>query len=388
MAQKVAVVGVGMTENRSHWDISLPALYRLAVKRAFEDCSLNNEAIDAVVFGHSPEYFEGINHPESWCGEAVGVLNKPLVRIHTGGTVGASAAIGAYHLVASGKFDVVMAASGNKLNETSSAQIGLSTVYDPIMQRQFAAGAPSAVAVQASKYYDQYGYNADHGLMVAVKNRRNALNNPYAQLKLPDYTLEGARNTPMLCYPLRLADMCPTSDAACVLIFASEKMAERITPKPAWVLSAASVNEGINYVDRDWSKPIGLRKAAELAYERAGITDPRRELDVIELYDAFSVQELIWYEGLKLCDWGEGGRLMESGATEVTGDIPVNPSGGVLCANSIGASAMMRVAEAALQVMGRAGDRQIDGVKKSLAHGWGGGIQFHTIMIFGSGKPE
>ncbi len=388
MARKVAVVGIGMTENKSHWDCSIPALYQLGVGRALEDCNLKAQQLDAVVVGHSPEYFEGVNHPEKWIGEAVGGLNKPLFRVHTGGTVGGSVAIAAYYLVASGKFDIVLATSGNKLNETSSAQIGLSTVYDPIMGRQFAAGAPSAVATQASKYYSQYGYNDQHSLMVAVKNRNNAMNNPYAQLRIEDYTMEGANNTPMLCYPLRLADMCPTSDAVCAMIFASEEKAEELTKNPAWVLGASAVNEGINYVDRDWSKPIGLRMAAELAYERAGIKDPFEELDVVELYDAFSVQELIWYEGLKLCDWGEGGRLMESGATKMDGKLPVNPSGGVLCANSIGAAAMFRKAEAALQVMGRAGDRQVPGAKKSLGHGWGGGIQFHTVMVFGKEKPQ
>jgi acetyl-CoA C-acetyltransferase len=387
MARKVAVVGIGMTENKSHWDISLPALYRLAVKRALDDCNLKIKDIDAIVFGHSPEYFEGVNHPEKWCGEAVGAINKPIFRIHTGGTVGGSTAIAAYYLVASGKFDIVMAVSGNKLNETASAQIGLSTVYDPIFGRQFAAGAPSAVAIQTLKYYTKYGYTDEHGLRVAVKNRLNALNNPYAQLKLPGYTIEMARNTPMLCYPLRLADMCPTSDAACCMIFAEEDRVKKITDKPAWVLSAVATNEGMGYVDRDWAVPIGLRLAAEIAYKRAGIENPRKELDVVEVYDAFAPQELIWYEGLKLCEWGEGGKLIEEGATYMDGDIPVNPSGGVVSANSIGAAAMMRKAEAALQVMGKADKRQIPGAKKSLGHGWGGGIQFHTIMIFSKDKP-
>lgn len=387
MARKVAVVGIGMTESKSHWDISMPAMYRLAAKRALDDCGLKIKDIDAIVFGNAPEYFEGTNHPEKWCGDAVGAVGKPIFRIHTGGTVGGSTAIGGYYLVASGKFDVVMAISGNKLNETSTAQIGLSTVYDPIVGRQFAAGAPSAVAIQALKYYTKWGYTEEHGLMVAVKNRLNALNNPYAQLKLPGYTMEMARNTPMLCYPLRLADMCPTSDGVCCMIFAEESKVKKITDTPAWVLSAVATNEGMSYVDRDWTLPIGLRLAAEIAYKRAGIENPRKEIRVFELYDAFSTQELIWYEGLKLCEWGEGGRLMESGATQMTGDIPCNPSGGVLSANSIGAAAMARKAEAALQVMGKAEKRQVDGVKKSLGHGWGGGIQFHTIMIFGKEKP-
>ncbi len=387
MVNNVGVVGIGMTENKSFWNLSIPALYRKGALSAYEDSGLGPAEIDAVVFGHSPEYFEGVNHPEKWCGEAVGVVNKPLFRIHTGGTVGGSAAIGAYYLVASGEFDVVMAISGNKLNETSSAQIGLSTVYEPLIARRMGAGAPSAVALQASAYYAKYGYDGEYSLKVAVKNRNNAVNNPYAQLRIPDYNLEGARETPMLSYPLRMADMCPTSDAVCAMIFAREDKVKEITDKPAWVLAAVSTNEGVTYADRDWAKPIGLRLAADIAYERAGISNPRKEIDVAEVYDAFSVQEMIWYEGLNFCEWGEGGNLLESGATHMDGDLPVNPSGGVLCANSIGAAAMFRKAEAALQVMGRAGDRQVPGAQISLGHGWGGGIQFHTVMIFSSNMP-
>jgi len=384
MARKVAVVGIGMTENKSHWDCSMPALYRMAAQRALDDCGLTHRDIQAVAFGQSPEYFEGINHPEKWIAEACGGYLKPVFRIHTGGTVGGSTAIGGYYLVASGMFDVVLATSGNKLNETASAQIGLGTVYDPIMGRQFNTGAPSAVALQSLRYMSKYGYGEDYGLRAAVQNRQNAMNNPYAQLRIPGYNLEMAQNTPMLCYPLRLADMCPTSDAACAMIFASEEKAKKITGTPAWVKAATSVSGGVNYVDRDWAVPIDLRKSAELAYQQAGVTDPLRELDVIEVYNAFSWQELIWYEGLKLCDWGEGGQLFDRGVTAMDGSLPSNPSGGVLCANSIGAAAMFRKAEAALQVMGKAGDRQVPGAKLSLGHGWGGAIQFHTIMVFSS----
>lgn len=384
MARKVAVVGIGMTENKSHWDCSMPALYQLAARRALDDCGLSHRDIQAVAFGHSPEYFEGINHPEKWIAEACGGYLKPVFRIHTGGTVGGSTAIGGYYLVASGMFDVVLATSGNKLNETASAQIGLGTVYDPIMGRQFNTGAPSAVALQSLKYMSNYGYGEDYGLRAAVQNRRNAMNNPYAQLRIPDYSLEMAKNTPMLCYPLRLADMCPTSDAACAMIFASEEMARKITGTPAWVRAAASVSGGVNYVNRDWAVPEDLRKASALAYRQAGIKDPLKELDVVEVYNAFSWQELIWHEGLMLCNWGEGGKLLDEGITAMDGSLPSNPSGGVLCANSIGAAAMFRKAEAALQVMGKAGDRQVPGAKMSLGHGWGGAIQFHTIMIFSS----
>lgn len=378
----VAVVGVGQTQNRSHWDRSLPALYRLAASNAIEDAQLGWSDLQAVVFGHSPEYFEGVNAPEKWCAEAVGAYGLPTFRIHTGGTVGGSTAIAAYYMVASGLFDVVLATSGNKLGDCAHAQIGLSTVYDPILGRSFAAGAIGAVAIQSQEYIHLHGATEQHAAQVAVKARTNALRNPNAHLKIEGYSTEQALASPMLSTPLRLSDCCPQSDSACALIFCSEEKARELAGPAAWVRSAVAVSEGVNYTDREWSKPIALRKAAEMAYERAGITNPREQLDVVELYDAFTYQELIWSEGLGLADWGGGIELLESGATAMDGDIPINPSGGVLSANSIGASAMIRKAEAAMQVMGKAGDHQIPDVQWSLGHGWGGAIQFHTIMIF------
>ncbi len=187
-----------------------------------------------------------------------------------------------------------------------------------------------------------------------------------------------------LCSPIKLLDSCPTSDGACAMIFASEPRAKKITDRPAWVRAVSAVAEGVAYSYRDWSEPLALMEAARRAYKAAGITDPRKEIDVAEIYEAFSFQELIWSEGLFFCGRGEGGRLVDSGATQMAGDIPINPSGGVLSTNTIGATAMMRQAEAALQVMGRADKRQIPGARVALAHGWGGAIQFHTIMILSS----
>ncbi len=381
--RRVAVVGTGQTECKMRWEeLSFPGLCRLAVTRALDDAGLTMKDIDAVVFGSSPEYFEGVNHPEKWCGEASGGFMKPIIRVHTGGTVGASTGICGFYHVASGMFDTVLAVTGDKLSE-GPVQLGLSTVYDPIMGRQFACGAPSAVAIQARQYLHKWGYTEEHGAIIAVKNRRNALNNPYAQLHIEDISMEMVRESPMISTPIRLLDACPASDGACAMIFSSEEKARAITPTPAWVNGVSTMNEGVNYVDRDWTVPLAQMAAAEKAYKQAGITKPREEIDVAEIYEAFSYQELIWYEGLHFCEQGEGGRLAESGATQMEGDLPVNPSGGVLSTNTIGATAMMRQVEAALQVMGKAEKRQVPDVRNALAHGWGGGIQFHTVMILG-----
>lgn len=387
MGRRVGVVGVGQTECKTrNLDVSFPGLVHIAVQRALDDAGMKLSDMDAIVFGSSPEYFEGVNHPEFWCGEASGGYMRPQMRIHTGGTVGASTGIAAFYHVASGVYDKVLAVTADKLSE-GVVQLGLSTVYDPIFGRQFACGAPSAVAVQSRWYMHKSGCTEEHSAKVAVKNRLNACKNPYSHLKIPNINMEMVLKSPYISEPIRLLDACPASDGACAMIFTGEKTADKVCKKPAWVHAVSAITEGVGYVDRDWAVPLALHKAAKKAYQQAGITDPRKELDCVEVYDAFTYQEMIWSEGMFLCEENEGKDLLDSGATHMDGDLPVNASGGVLSTNTIGASAMQRQAEIALQVMEKAGEHQIDGVKKGIAHGWGGGIQFHTIMILGDEKP-
>jgi acetyl-CoA C-acetyltransferase len=129
---------------------------------------------------------------------------------------------------------------------------------------------------------------------------------------------------------------------------------------------------------------IGLELAAKEAYKNAGIKDPVKELDVAEVYDAFSVHELMSYDALGFCKKGESGKFIESGQTQMNGNIPVNPSGGVLSSNPAMANGLVRVAEVALQLMGKAGKRQIADVKKGLANGMNGICsQGNCVLIFG-----
>ncbi len=251
------------------------------------------------------------------------------------------------------------------------------------MGRDFAAGAPSAVANQTRIYMNKYpAAREEQFARVGTMMRKNALNNPNAQLKLPQITEEMMMNMSWLSTPFRLLDSCPTSDAACAMVLQGEKQAEANDRPRAWIQAVSAVSDGVNYIGRDWSDPVALKKAAQNCYKAVGITRPMEELDVVEIYDAFTSQHLIWYEGLGFCEPGRAGPdLIETRATAMDGKVPVNPSGGVLSNNSIGASAMIRQAEVALQLMGRAGDRQVKNAEVGLAHGWGGAIQFHVVMI-------
>lgn len=385
MAKNVAIVGTGQTKYEyNKTEVSMPGMVYEAVTKALDDCGLKMKDIDAVVYGSSPEYFEGMNYPEKWCSDAAGGYLRPYMRVHTGGTVGISTAVSGYYHVASGMYDKVVAVTVDKLCE-GEVQAGLSTVYDPIFGRDFACGAPSAVGIQSHRFMWRYPHiTKEHAAKVAIKNRKNACKNPYAQLQIPDLTVEKVFNSMKVSSPLNLFDCCPTSDGAAAIVYVAEEQVKDITDRPAWVKGVAACADGTSYVERDFSLSPALEKAAKEAYEKAGIKDPRKEIDVAEIYDAFSFQELIWYGALGFCKPEDAGKLIDEGVTEMDGELPVNPSGGVLSANTIGCSAMARVIEAALQVMGKAGEHQVPKeVNNALAHGWGGAIQFHVVMILG-----
>ena len=389
MGKKVAITGIGQTRTKlKRRDVNFPELMGEACRMAVQDAGISIDDIDCVICSSSPELFEGLSEPEMWATDFTFGAMKPHYRIQTGGTVGASTGITGWYLVTSGLFKNVLVVSGDKLSE-SSVQKGLSLVFSPTMGRDFAAGAPCAVALQTRSYMARFPYaTEEHFAKIGTQMRRNALNNPNAALKLPQISEEMMLNMAWLSTPFRLLDSGPTSDAACAMVLQSEELADKNDRSKAWIQAVSTVAEGVNYADRDWSIPLALKKAASTVYKETGITNPMEDLDVVEIYDAFTSQHLIWLEGLGLAKEGRAPQdLIESGVTKMDGKLPVNPSGGVLSNNSIGASAMIRQAEVALQIMGKAGERQVKNAEVGLVHGWGGAIQFHTIMVM-SGEKE
>ena len=153
------------------------------------------------------------------------------------------------------------------------------------------------------------------------------------------------------------------------MILAPEKKARKITKKPIWILGASNCYEAHYLGDRDLADCEALTQAAQKAYKMAGIRNPLREIDVAEISEEYSYQELLWMEGLGFCDRGEGGKLIDSGKTRMGGKLPVNPSGGVLSGNPNGVAGMARVAEAVLQLRGEAGKRQVPERKLPLPMG-------------------
>jgi acetyl-CoA C-acetyltransferase len=381
MAHPCAVIGIGQTKHAAKRDdVSIPGLLREAALRALEDAGLTWKDIDAVVIGKAPDTFEGVMMPELFLADALGAAGKPIMRVHTAGSVGGSTAIVAAHLVQAAVHERVLTVAFEKQSE-SDAMWALSPKYP--FQPPLVAGAGGFFAPIVRSYIRRSGAPDHVGILVAMKDRQNALKNPYAHLHMPDISLETVKASPMLWDPIRYLETCPSSDGACAMVLASEAAAKKSPRPPAWVLGTSVRSEPAQFAGRNQITPQAGKDCAADVYRQAGISDPRRELDVAEIYVPFSWFEPMWLENLGFAAEDQGWRMTLEGATAMDGDIPVNPSGGVLSSNPIGASGMLRFAEAALQVRGMAGAHQIDGAQLALGHAYGGASQFFAMWVVG-----
>jgi len=382
--ERCAVIGIGQTLHASKRDdLSIAGLVREAALRALEDAALSFADIDAVVIGKAPDMFEGVMMPELYLSDALGAVGKPMMRVHTAGSVGGSTAIVAAHLIQAGIHERVLTVAFEKQSE-SDAMWALSPKYP--FQPPLVAGAGGFFAPIVRSYIKRSGAPDDVGMRVAVKDRLNALKNPYAHLKMDDISLEKVAQSPMLWDPIRYLETCPSSDGACAMVLASERAAKS-TKNPAWVRGTSVRSEPSMFAGRNQVDPRAGRDCAKDVYAQAGITSPRKEIHAAEIYVPFSWFEPMWLENLGFAELDQGWRMTAAGATEIGGELPVNPSGGVLSSNPIGASGMLRFAEAAMQVHGTASAHQVDGAKTAVGHAYGGASQFFAMWVVGSERP-
>ena len=240
-----------------------------------------------------------------------------------------------------------------------------------------------AAALQMRQYLDRYNVTEEQCGGVVGKNLGNALRNPYAHIR-KRVSVEEVMASKRIMDPLKEMECAPKSEGFVALLLASEEKARKLTEKPVWLKGYGSSMDTFYVGDRDLLRGQ-LTNAAKKAYRMAGITDPKKDLDMAEITEPYAFQELLWYEDLGLCNQGEGGKFLESGATGMEGDVPINPSGGVLATNSYVSRGLYRVVEVALQMKGQAGERQLDKkVNTGLAHGTHGFAgQCHAVAILG-----
>ncbi|MCK9923928.1 thiolase domain-containing protein [Frankia sp. AgPm24] len=373
-----AVVGVGQTHHRSkRRDVSFGGLVREAVFRALDDARMTMADIDAVVLGKAPDLFEGVMKPELYLSDALGAVGKPMFRVHTAGSVGGTTGLVAASHVRAGKHRTVLAVAFEKQSE-GNAQFALGS------GRGASLGAGGSFAPFVRAYIHRSGAPEHIGWTVAVKDRLNALKNPYAHLKIADISIDKVRDSPMMWDPIRYLESCPSSDGACAVVITDEeggRAAAADGRPPAWILGMSSRSEAGGFPGRDPVRPQACLQCAQDVYQEAGITNPREQIDTAELYVPFSWHEPLWLEAHHLADEGAGWQLVDKGQTELGGSFPINPSGGVLSTNPIGASGLLRFAEAANQVRGAAGEHQVDGAKVALGMAYGAQSQYFSMWI-------
>jgi acetyl-CoA C-acetyltransferase len=373
-----AVVGVGQTKHASRRaDVSIAGLVREAVDRALTDAGLQHEDVDAVVMGKAPDMLEGVAQPEQFLAGAVGAHLKPYIRVHTAGSVGASTALAATTLVQSGLYERVLTVAWEKQSEGNAMwALSPSMPFTPPL----VAGAGGFFAPYCRAYIARTHCPPHIGPVVAANARDNATRNEYAHLREP-MTVEDVMNSPVLWDPIRFGETCPSSDGAVAMVIGSEAAAKKGPRKPAWIKSGYSYAEAMWVPGRDQVSPRAGKICAKAVYDKAGIKNPWKDIQTVEMYVPFAWFEPMWLENLGFCDFGEGWKIVDRGEQKMGAHLPVNPSGGVLCTNPIGASGMLRLGEAALQVMGRAGAHQVPGVKNALGHAYGGGAQYFAMWL-------
>ncbi|MBF0102031.1 MAG: thiolase family protein [Desulfobacterales bacterium] len=374
--RNVGIIGVGQTAYSSHReDVNQPEMIHEAVREALTNTGLTMNDIDCVVHGNM-ELFEMVHQPDLWHVLGTGAYGKETLRVTTGGTTGATLMCAADHLIASGLHDIVMAIGFEKLQEGHTTG-GITNMADPLWARQLQTGALTGMT--AASMIDEFG--EDRAKKASMKYRimmdNHAMLNEKAHRRLGlefNQADDLANGSPKLVGELRMIHMCSQSDGACAVILASEEKAKKLCSQPAWIQDHITVHREESFgVFGNIPYKTTHRHAAEKLFKRNGITDPRKQLDLFEMYDPSSWWGLDWLREFLLLEGDAHLRMIENDEISIHGAFPVNPSGGVIASNPIGATAMVRVAEAALQIMGKAGKHQVSKtVKRALASGFGG----------------
>jgi len=376
---KVAIVGCAQTQYEAEKiDLTISELVFEVVKKLHNDLGITNDDVGCVI-SSSNDFNDGRTIANMAIQDAVGSVRKSESRVSGDGAF--AYVYGAMRIL-SGEYNTVLVVSHSKCSEGDQLLIN-NSIFDPFYQRHLGLDQISSAGLMANMYMSKYGVSEEQAAKVVVKNRKNAVNNPYAHLQ-NEVSIADVMNSPMLAYPLKELDFPPYSDGAVAMLLTNEENANKFTDTPVWLKGYASCTDAYYLGHRTMTDLIGLELASKEAYKMAEIKDPVKDLDVVEAFEAFSAHELMIYEALGFCDKGKGGKFIESGETQIDGSIPVNPSGGVLSSNAAMANGLIRVAEIALQLMGKAEKRQIIDVKTGLAYGMNGICsQGNCVLIFG-----
>lgn len=379
----VAIIGAGMTEFGRLFNDDLTDLLSSASIKAIDDSGIDPEKIQLV---YTANMGAGILNHQTAVASAlvdnIGLLPAAADTVENGPASGASAIKNGVLAVASGYYDYVLVVGGEKMREVTGwrATDFVATLTHPYAEYIYGVTLPGMAGMFTNLYMKEYGYTQKHLSMVAVKNHRNGLLNPYAHVKM-QVTQEGILDSPdsivnsgPVAEPLRLFDCCPVSDGAAAVLLCPVDKAKEISGKRPVVKIAGFGQATDTHTLAERDEPTNLKAvtlACNQAYERAGITP--KDVDFAELHDAFTILEIAEAEHSGLFEKGQYKFALENGDCEITGSLPINPSGGLKArGHPVGATGVAQAVETVWQLRGEADGRQVKDAKTGLTVNFGG----------------
>jgi sterol carrier protein 2 len=395
MAQKTFIVGVGMTKFEKPFsrDWNYPDMVREAVTGALNDARLGYQDIEQACVGYC--YGDSTSGQRALYG--LGLSGIPIYNVNNNCSTGSTALLMAKQFVEGGVSECVLAVGFEKMQKgaLNISASGLANGPANPLQRHLETmaslrgqtEAPPAAQIFGNagrEHMEKYGTKPEQFAKIARKNHRHSINNENAQFQV-DYSLSDILNSPLIYEPLTKLQCCPTSDGAAAAIVASEQFVLKndLAAQAVEIAAMAMATDLPSTFENHSSIKLAgydlSRLAARRVYERSGLGP--EDVDVIELHDCFSTNEMITYEALGLCPEGKGGELIDSGAVTYGGRWVVNPSGGLISkGHPLGATGVAQCAELTWQLRGKAGKRQVPEAKVGLQHNLGlGGAAVVTI---------
>jgi len=380
--EKVFVIGVGMTkfEKPGARDWDYPDMGEEAARKALDDSGIDYSLVEQAAIGYC--------YGDSTAGQRalyqVGLSGIPILNVNNNCSTGSSALYLAKNFIAGGLADCTLALGFEKM-EKGSLGVKYTDRASPMgkffskmnklrgVDRK-APGAPQMFGNAGREYMERYGVKAESFARIGEKNHRHSANNPYSQFR-EVYTLKEIMDAPMVWDPLTKLQCCPTSDGGGAAVLASERFVREhgLESQAVEIIGQAMTTDTESTFGEGDMKLVGMdmtKAAARKVYEQSGVGP--EQVDVIELHDCFSANEMITYEGLGLCSEGKAGELIDSGAVTYGGMVVVNPSGGLISkGHPLGATGLAQCAELNWQLRGEADARQVDGAKIALQHNLG-----------------
>jgi acetyl-CoA C-acetyltransferase len=367
---RVAVVGIGhagfapITAGLSYKELMFEA-----AQRAYADAQVHPRAdVDSFVCC-SEDYLEGTSIFDEYVPDQLGAVQRPVQTVAAEGLFGVATAL---MLIRSGAARVVAVEAHSKVSDVLTLGAIEQFAMDPVFNRPLGVPALAVAGLDMNAFLERTGLTEEHCAMVAAKNRTNALDNPRAAYPA-DVTAEDVEDSGPVYWPLRELEVAGRADGCVVVVLAAEERARDLTEAPVWALGAGWSSGSPTLESRSWGEADFVARAAERAYAMAGVEDPGEEIDLAEVDDVFAFKELQHLEALGLGTVGELAEMLEGGALDADGELPVNVSGGSLGqGNLFEANGLARLLECVEQLRGEAGERQVDEAYVALAQSWRG----------------